>query len=251
MKKLLFVIMCCIVSLPCYCEQFNVASVYTKPVHIKVYNKDNSNYLWHYIAEARTFESNGNTMIEVTEKCGGKWNNKEQLTWEADSYYTYNDNKVVPDHATLTFYDMKGNIADKLDKKYSLKDKKVYCLKNGDKKEYDFEEDLIDKEVLGTCLMNYPYDREKDFEFHFMTNEPAHYKMTMVNKGKDTLKINGKDIECYKLQMIPDLGMLGFVGAFVPKTYFWYKTAAPHEFVRYEGLESGLNTPYIYMEADQ
>ena len=99
--------------------------------------------------------------------------------------------------------------------------------------------------------MSYPFDRKSDFIFPMLTNEPAYYSMTLVNKGIDTLTVNGATIECYKLQMIPDLGFLGIFAPFVPKTYFWYKAASPHEFVRYEGLESGLNTPYIVMQAQE
>lgn len=194
-------------------------------------------------------EVNGKVILKLTEDCKGLWGKKYERAWKAESYYIYEGSRVIPDHATLTFYDQKGKMVDKLEKKYSSKDGKVYCLKNDENKEFEFEDDLIDKEVLGTCLMNYLYDREKDFEFHMMTNEPAHYKMTMVNKGIEALTVNGKTVECYKLQMIPDLGFLGFFAPFVPKTYFWYKAEPPHDFVRYEGLESGLNTPYIVMEA--
>ena len=125
----------------------------------------------------------------------------------------------------------------------------MYCVKNSDKKDFDFEDDLIDKEVLGTCMMNFPFGRKEDFEFHMMTNEPAHYKMTMINRGSKSVQVDGSAYDCYKLQMVPDLGFLGIFAPFVPKTYFWYRVDAPHDFVRYEGLESGLNTPYIVMQA--
>jgi hypothetical protein len=253
MKKrmLLFILLGLLFASSAYCEVFKVTYIPTSQIKINASNKDDGKYLWQSVGQVRTVEIEGKTMLLVNEKSKGIWNNKDERTWNTESYYLYDGGKITPDHATLTFYDMNGNVVEKLTKTYSKKDGKVHCLKNNDKSDFDFDDDLIDKEILGTCMMNYPYDRDKDFEFHMMTNEPAHYKMTMVNKGKDTLKVNGKDVECYKLQMVPDLGMLGFVGAFVPKTYLWYKAAAPHDFVRYEGLESGLNTPYIVMEAQE
>jgi len=36
-----------------------------------------------------------------------------------------------------------------------------------------------------------------------------------------------------------------------PKTYFWSTVAAPHFWVRYEGLENGRATPKIVMELDR
>lgn len=231
-----------------YSEIFEVTYISPKAKSIKCFNKDDGKYLWQYVTKAQTMEVDGKVMLKLTEDCKGLWGKKYERNWKSESYYAYEGGRVVPDRATLTFYDLAGKIVDKLEKKYSSKDGKVYCLKNGEKKGFDFEEDLIDKEVLGVCLMNYPYGRKEDFEFHMMTNEPAHYKMTMVNRGIDVLTTNGHTVECYKLQMIPDLGFLGIFAPFVPKTYFWYEVKAPHEFVRYEGLESGLNTPYIVME---
>jgi hypothetical protein len=253
MKKLIgfLILILTLLAAASFAETFNVTYIRTSPISIKASNKDDGKYLWQSLGQVRTVEADGRVMLLATEKCKGIWGNKEKRTWNVESYYIYEGSKITPDHSTLTFYDMDGKIVEKLTKTYSKKDGKLYCVKNNDKKEFDFEDDLIDKEILGTCMMNFPYGREKDFEFHMMTNEPSHYKMTMVNKGTETLKQNGKDVECYKLQMVPDLGMLGFVGAFVPKTYFWYKVAAPHDFVRYEGLESGLNTPYIVMEAQE
>jgi hypothetical protein len=239
------------ISASAYGETFKLDYLAQKPKDIKAYNKDDGKFLWESTSGSSLVKMNGKETLVINEKASGVWNGKDKRTWKVENYYTYENNRAVPHHSSITFYDMSGKIADVQKKTYSLKDKKVYCDKNGEKKDFDFEEDLIDKELLGTCLMNYPYTRKSDLEFHMMTNEPSHYKMTMQNKGIETVKINGKNIECYKLQMIPDLGFLGIFAPLVPKTYFWYKVEAPHEFVRYEGLESGLNTPYIVMEAQE
>lgn len=250
MKKIvLSLLLLTIIHCHSFSELFNVNYISPKSKSIKCYDKDDGRFLWQYVTWAQTYEAGGNVLLKVTENCKGLWGRRQERIWKSESYYFYKGSRIIPDHSTITFYDLYGKMSDKLEKKYSRKDNKVYCLKNNEKKEYDFDEDLIDKEVLGTCLMNYPYGREKDFEFHMMTNEPSHYKMTMVNKGIDNITVNGKVYECYKLQMIPDLGFLGIFAPFVPKTYFWYRKEFPHDFVRYEGLESGLNTPYIVMEA--
>jgi hypothetical protein len=257
MKKLvLLTIICFAFAGTAYAEQFNVTYISLQPKSIKVFKKDDNKYLWQYVTQARTLETGlpagkagGRTMLKITENCKGIWNDRDERTWESESYYFYENKRVVPDRAALTFYDLKGKVADKIEKKYSAKDGKVYCVKNGEKKEYDFDDDLVDKEVLGVCMMNFSFGRKEDFDFHMMTNEPAHYRMTMVNRGIEAFNINGATVECWKIQMVPDLGFLGIFAPFVPKTYFWYKVASPHEFVRYEGLESGLNTPYIVMQA--
>lgn len=250
MKKLVLLLLILFVfAFSAYAERFNVTYISLQPKSIKVFKKDDGKYLWQYVTQARTLEAGGRTMLKITENCKGIWNNRDERTWQSESYYFYENNRVVPDRAALTFYDLKGKVVEKIEKRYSPADKKVYCVKNNEKKEYDFENDLVDKEVLGVCMMNFSFGRKEDFDFHMMTNEPAHYRMTMVNRGIEALTFNGATVECYKVQMVPDLGFLGIFAPFVPKTYFWYEVKSPHEFVRYEGLESGLNTPYIFMQA--
>jgi hypothetical protein len=220
-----------------------------KPTYIKAYNKDDGKFLWSSVAEISPQKIDGKDMLVITERSSGLWGGKDKRQWNVENYYSFTNGRAIPLHSSIVFYDMNSKEVESQRKTYNAEDSKVYCNKNGDKKEFDFERDLVDKELLGTCLMNYPYNRKSDLEFHMMTNEPAHYKMTMVNKGIEVIRVNNKDIKCYKLQMIPDLGFLGIFAPFVPKTYFWYRVEAPHDFVRYEGLESGLNTPYIVMEA--
>lgn len=248
-KLLLFALIGLIFAGAAYADQFKVTYISPQPKSIKVFKKDNNKYLWQYVTVARTLEVSGRTVLKITENCKGIWDDRDERTWETESYYFYENKRVVPDHAALTFYDLKGKMTDKIEKTYSAKDKKVYCVKNGEKSEYDFDDDLVDKEVLGVCMMNFHFGRKEDFDFHMMTDEPAHYRMTLVNRGIETVSTNGATAECYKIQMVPDLGFLGIFAPFVPKTYFWYKVAPPHDFVRYEGLESGLNTPYIVMQA--
>jgi hypothetical protein len=156
MKRIMLFIVFLFVSSSVHAEQFNVTYVGLQPKSIKVFKKDDGKYLWQYTTQAQTLEIGGRTMLKITEDCKGIWNNRDERTWKSESYYSYENNRIEPDHTMLTFYDPKGNIVEKIEKGYSRKDKKVYCVKNRDKKEFDFEDDLIDKEVLGVCMMNFP-----------------------------------------------------------------------------------------------
>ena len=59
------------------------------------------------------------------------------------------------------------------------------------------------------------------------------------------------EFECYKLEMLPHLGVLNVVRYFYPKAFFWFTVAPPHFWVRYEGPENGPGTPEIVMELDR
>jgi hypothetical protein len=56
------------------------------------------------------------------------------------------------------------------------------------------------------------------------------------------------DIDCYKVELVPHLGILNLVKAFFPKTYLWFSVAPPHFWVKYEGLEEGLGTPQVVVD---
>ena len=51
------------------------------------------------------------------------------------------------------------------------------------------------------------------------------------------------------MELILDLGLLNLLTKyFLPKTYMWFTVKEPHTWVKYEGLESGLGSPYVMME---
>jgi len=233
-----------------YAEIFKITHISEKPKEIRAYLKDNNMYLWHSKNVAATYKAGGKTYLRITEDGTGQYgNDKKYKTWHAESVYLYENNTIVPRSSYLEFKDRDGVTVGLMKTVFDRKENIIKCKLLNERKEFEFKEGLIDKNGLGTALMNYPYGRKEDFIFPMLTNEPAFYNMTLVNKSVDVLMVNSKAVECYKVQMIPDLGFLGIFAPFVPKTYFWYKAAYPHEFVRYEGLESGLNTPYIVMQA--
>jgi len=82
-------------------------------------------------------------------------------------------------------------------------------------------------------------------EFYLCTDEPKLYEVTAKCLRKEKIVAAGKEVECYKVEIIFHIGLLKI---FVPKTYFWYTVNKPHNWIRYEGLESGRGTPQVIME---
>ena len=56
------------------------------------------------------------------------------------------------------------------------------------------------------------------------------------------------EFECYKVELVPGLGVLNLFRFAIPKAYFWFTVDPPHYWVRYEGLENGRGTPQVVME---
>jgi hypothetical protein len=54
-----------------------------------------------------------------------------------------------------------------------------------------------------------------------------------------------------ELEVVPHLGVLNLFRPFLPKTYFWFTVASPHNWVRYEGPENGPGTPEVVMSLSE
>jgi hypothetical protein len=214
---------------------------------LKAKDKASGQPLWTSRVNTRKMtNAKGEPFLYIEDNGSGIYGkDKTAKSWKTVTYVRISGDNLVPYSVKQTVKDSAGKVVFTLEKSYNAAAKKVYCTVNGQPKSFNFQSDLLDKEMLGQVLMNYPLDKP-EITFNFLTHEPAQYKMTLKYLGAEVM--NGAN--CYKLEMIPDLGALNLLGAFVPKTYFWYKKALPHDFVRYEGLESGLGTPYIVMEAN-
>lgn len=115
-------------------------------------------------------------------------------------------------------------------------------------KELNVPSDTLAVEGIGTALRSLPFNPPKPFIVHLLTNEPGLYEVTLEPRGRERVKTPMGEFDCYKVELVPHLGLLSLFRVFVPKTYFWFTVAPPHFWVRYQGLESGLKTPHVVME---
>ena len=249
-KALLLIVFCLLAASLSSAEVFKIKQLLPKTRRITAYDKKEGKFLWQSEIKSEII-ADGKMLYLLENGTGIYGKDRKYKTWHSDAYYHLEKERLIPYQAKLVYKDQAGKTVETMERYYYPKEKKVVGKVDDKVKEFEDKEDLIDEDLLGVALLNYPFEERRDFVFHLLTNEPVIYKMTIKFLGNETLNVGGKSVDCYKLQMIPDLGALNIFGAFVPKTYFWYKTSFPHDFVRYEGLESGLNTPYIVMEADK
>lgn len=230
-------------------EVFDMKYMRSGKEGLRASDKASGEDLWQSEISVSKIKHEGKNFLYIREEGAGIYGkDKKYKTWVSEAYYSMKNGQPVPYQTSLVYKDREGEVLSMVSKVYDPKSEKVVVTIDGSEKELDFKADLIDKEILGTALQNYPFDEKRDVKFHLLTNEPTMYKITVKYIGLDTVELGGEKVECHKLQMIPDLGLLNMLGAFVPKTYFWYRTSAPYEYVKYEGLESGLGTPYIVLE---
>jgi len=112
--------------------------------------------------------------------------------------------------------------------------------------------DTLTIEGIAGVLQFFPFGKSGSagiLHGHLLSNEPSLYDVTIESRGTERVKTSVGDIDCYKIEIVPHLGLLNVMRVFYPKTYFWFSVAEPHTWVRYQGLENGPGSPEILMEA--
>jgi hypothetical protein len=211
-------------------------------------DKESGKILWESKVQMRKLAHEGKNLIyikEVGEGITGR--EKKWMSWVSESYSQLVDGQLIPYRVKIVYKDKAGKVIKSIEKYYLADKKQVVVMVDGKAQSFKFYPDLLDRAMMGVVLGFYPFER-KEIKFHLLTHEPALYSVTVKNLGKKMIKYKGRDLEVYQLQMSPDLGLLNIVGAFVPKTYFYYTAKAPHILIDYEGLDGGLGAAYVKMQ---
>jgi hypothetical protein len=115
-------------------------------------------------------------------------------------------------------------------------------------KELQAPADTVTVEGIAGVLSFLPFDHWRPSSVHFLTNDPRLVEMKVQMRGKERIKTPAGEFECYRIELVPELGVLNIVRSLAPKAQFWFSTSPRHFFVRYEGPENGPGTPHVIME---
>ncbi len=200
------------------------------------------------------FEDKGERRFRLTMNAEGltspftrdmKWKNVS--VWKAEENFS-------PVEAETEIKDMQGNLV--------MTEKKTFDRENGTvtferkdfegdnslDKQFEITPDLLIVDGLVIALRSLPFDSGEPVKTRFLTNEPELYNVEFKQTGIENVKTPEGEIECYKVELVPKLGVLNVFKAFFPRTYFWFTVAAPHRWVKYQGFENGRDTPEVVME---
>jgi len=242
-----------LLALPALADTYPIRDLHDgETVHLKASEKSSGADLWTSTVKTYKTSFEGRPFLYVVETGQGKYGGGGKVqSWRSESYSLIEDGHVIPYQVKQVFKDQGGNVVSSLEKNYDRADGKVACQINGRQKTFDFQDDLIDREILGLYVRNFPFGKRREVPFHLLTNEPSQYKISLKDLGLDKIIVDDQEYLCYKLQLLLDMGAINLFSGFFPKTYFWVNAAEPHEVVRYEGLESALGTPYIQLDFDK
>jgi hypothetical protein len=65
------------------------------------------------------------------------------------------------------------------------------------------------------------------------------FSLELNVRGRETVKINGKDHDCWKVQLGAGGALGALMGSFMGKSFYWFSTEPTHYLVRAEGPSGG------------
>ena len=106
---------------------------------------------------------------------------------------------------------------------------------------------LADFTIMNYLFRGFPFGKLEKLKIgSYREEQKDDYPLNVTCKKREKIEINGRAVECYKLE----LGMDGFWGRFFPKTNMWYSVEPPHYLVRYKGQSGRPGSPKRVVELE-
>jgi hypothetical protein len=227
----------------------------TSKTRFEAVEKNTGKKLWEATQTRSIMYDKGKRFLSIVEEGYGLYSgSKTPTSWRFEGYY-YTIPGLTPYYSIRVVSSESGETLLTENLVYDHNTNKIFYSRDDRKKgkvedkEFPLKYDIVDNFVLGTALLSYNFNEKKDVRFHQITEDQSIYTTTAGYRGKEYVATSSGSVECHKIELTVDLGALSFVGAFLPKLYFWYSNDDPTEFVQYEGLESGLGSPYVIIRA--
>lgn len=106
---------------------------------------------------------------------------------------------------------------------------------------------LADFTIMNYLFRGFPFGKLEKLKIgSYREEQKDDYPLNVTCKKQEKIEINGRTIECYKLELAMD----GFWGRFFPKTNMWYSVEPPHYLVRYKGQSGRPGSPKRVVELE-
>ncbi|MFH1039107.1 MAG: hypothetical protein V1789_10625 [PVC group bacterium] len=118
---------------------------------------------------------------------------------------------------------------------------------------FTLEPRMVYTQELWLLLRSFPFPRpgreDGEMTCEILTGKPASYSLLIQYDGREDVTTPAGTFSCHRLRMIPDLGVLTWLGKLAaPTIYLWFTIEPPHHWIRYAGPESGPGTPEVVIE---
>jgi hypothetical protein len=205
---------------------------------------------WTMVSEVES----GQPIVRMSEEGEGRHSSFDgEIAWRTDTVWAAGDS-FAPLHSEKTFTDAGGVRLVRERTEFDHSAGRISFghqdLTTGESRSETFEMpfDTLSVEGIAAALRGFPFGDDVAVQAHLFTPEPQLYEVTLRPRGRETLTTRDGQIEAYKVEIVPSLGLLTLFRFFLPEAYFWFSVEPPYTWLRYEGPENGRGTPKITME---
>ena len=193
----------------------------------------------------------------LKEKGQGNYGKFQNIKWEIESKMELKNNLLCPLCTISNVKDMDGNNIFTFRKEYDYENNKITVRKTDaqaniiESVDFPLKNNTADFVTLVFSLKPFiqKADRKEILKFNLLSSEPRLYKVIARIEKEETIKISGRELETIKVKLTLDKGVLNVLLAkLIRPAFIWYEKDFPHAWLRYEGLESGKNSPYVIIE---
>ena len=195
----------------------------------------------------------GKPAVRFSENGSGRYTPfKQDVRWSLNAVWRA-DGAFRPLHFEKTFRNIQGTLIETDTKDFDASTGSVTVKRdkpNGapDSRTISVPDDTITVEGIAGVLRYLPFGGKHGFPLHLFTNDDRVWAIDIEPRGREVVHTPVGDFDCYKVEMVPHLGLLDVARKFLPKTHMWFTVAPPHFWVKFEGLENGVGSPMIVMQ---
>ncbi|MFA4991015.1 MAG: hypothetical protein WC569_00340 [Candidatus Omnitrophota bacterium] len=184
----------------------------------------------------------------------GDYDEYKNSVWDIEAVMEERDGLLRPIYSLDRFKDKDGRAVIGHEKRFDYDKQKIYYTvhdpggKITKKITFPMKGITVDSATLTDFLKTFAARRDEKTHkvFYLISDKAELFRITVKDLGIETLELPEGKIRAIKLRLIPNLGLLtGVANSLVPPTFVWYKEQEPHDWLQYEGLETGMGSAHI------
>jgi hypothetical protein len=188
-------------------------------------------------------------MVEKAEGIYSSFNGR--VSWVARMEFERTEDSIRPISMEKRVFDEKGGLIRLEKQEFDLANNNGICTHKEPKRNvsrtrnFKFNKDVVTRLSLGLYAQKFLESGKTSERLQMVSEEPNVYDIELRLLDKETIEVNGRKVTAYRLSIDPYLGLFGFVKVFLPKAYAWHSAGPKREWLRYAGLEGGINSAKV------
>lgn len=202
-------------------------------------------------AESRITEERPGVYV-MEERAEGIYSSfKGPVSWVARMEFERSEKNIRPIRMEKRVFDQKGRVIRVERQEFDLANNTATCTheepenKVSRTKKFTFDKDVVTRLFLGLYAQKFLESGKTSERLQMVSEEPNMYEIELKLLGKETIEVNGHPVTAYRLLIDPCLGAFNFVKVVIPKAYAWHVAGPEYEWLRYAGLEGGINSEKV------